>query len=497
MDEASASSDDEGCVPGTENCICEDDSDCGPGLVCASRQCTPEVDGSSSSTTEPGATTTTGTPSEPGTSSESSGDSTGPGETEGAECDPELGVLNGACDEDPSRPYCDASGTCVGCSALSDCVDVSPLSPVCDDSGRCVPCNADDIGACGGTAPVCDQMNMCAACTAHEECEIGACNFATGACFDAALYVDRSADCASGTGAPETPFCEIMDAVSQAVAGESLVVRVKPSGGAYTDQIQVAANRTVAIVRDGSGTVNLQVPNLDAVVANDNASAFLYNLRISGGMINIGVRCLNASVWLDRVQIEKREGHAIDGIGCTLTVRRSKIYDNNAGGLKLDKGDARVENTYIVQNGNSFADNSAIGLSGGANLDIVYTTIADNDAKNGVGESIHCAGAGDVSVRNAIVFGKAEATSVVCPDVTATDSVVDATALTGTGVIHEPQLDPAWFVAPATGNFAIKAGAPFADAATWLAGDPRVDYDGDPRITNDGTPDYTGADRPN
>jgi hypothetical protein len=273
-------------------------------------------------------------------------------------------------------------------------------------------------------------------------------------------------------------------------------VRVRPSLTSYVKQIQVAPGRVVAVVRDGVGTVTLEVPDLDALVINNGALAFLYNLRITGGANTPAVRCTStASAWLDRVLIEKRDGYAIDGAECDLTLRRTKLYKNNAGGLKLSGGDTLIENSYIVQNGNAFGSISAITAGASAMVDVVYSTIVDNDAMNG--ESLHCTNPGPVELRNAIVFGKSEASSVTCPTAMARDSVVDAPGLTGTNVIHEPVLEPAWFVAPATGNFAVKGGAPFEGVAVWRVGDPAVDYDGDARITDDGAMDYTGADRPN
>ncbi len=495
MQDTSASSEDGDCAHGTENCFCEDDSDCGPGLVCASRQCTPEG-GGSTSTTGVGGETTTGTTSEPGSSSESDGDSTEQSETVGLECRVDDGVINGAC-TDPEQPYCNPGGECVGCVELGGCAALPAITPVCNEAtGVCVQCTDDDLGSCDGTTPVCSAMNTCTACMEHEQCSSGACNFATGACFDTILHVDRSADCASGDGTPEAPFCEIQDAVSASVPGELTVAKVKPSPAPYTKQIQISAGRAIAVVRDGNGTVTLNVPDLDPIVVNDGAEAFLYNLRITGGTISKGLLCLNASVWLDRIQIDKREGHAVDAFGCALMIRRSKIHDNMAGGVKASDGTTRIENSYIVQNGNAFGDVAAVTLSSGADLDVVFSTIADNDAKVGMGDSLHCNGAGEVKLRNTILFGKSATSSVSCPGATVMDSVVDAPSLMGNGVVHEPELDPSWFIDPATGNFAIKTGAPFEGIAVWRVGDPSIDYDGEPRLTDDGATDYTGADRP-
>lgn len=483
---------------GGENCFCMDDSDCGPGLVCASRLCTPASEGTTSTSSTTEGESSTGTTSEPGTTFGPTGDSTGQSETSGTECDPAQGVANAMCD-DPQKPYCEPGGTCVDCTGIASCSDISDVAPVCDEaSGKCVVCTAEDTSACEGNTPVCGSLNTCVACTAHSECDSGACNFATGACFASILYVDQGATCAAGTGSMELPLCEIQQAVDK-VQNQPLVVRVRTSQTPYKNQVQVASGKTVAIVRDGNtGTVTLAVPNLDAVVVNNGALAFLENITITGGAAIPALRCTNlAKVWLDQVTIEKRDGYAIQGDECDVILRRSKLYENKAGGLRLSGGEARIENSYIVQNGNSFGSISAVHVGSSAAVDIVYSTIADNDAMGGVGESLHCQTPGPVSLRNSILFGKAANTSVICPTATAKDSVVDAMSLTGTNVQYETMLVPSWFNNPAMGDFSIKPGMPFQDVATWRVGDPSVDYDGDTRITADGTMDYSGADRPN
>lgn len=482
------------CVPGSEGCAC-DDGECEPGLQCASQLCIPEAQVTTSSGPPP-MTTTESTTEGPGTGTETTGDPTGPGETVGPECDPAEGLENKGC-EDPAAIYC-VDGQCVGCEGLASCTDVSAGTPACDaTSGQCVQCTATDASGCGGIKPVCDvDARTCTGCTDHAQCELGACNLASGACFEDALYVDRAADCGAGTGSPEAPFCEIQDAVATIFEGEQAVILVKPSPTPYSEQVQVGANRTVAIVRDGNGTVKLEVDGLDSMVVNDNAYAYLSDVQISKGSVNRGLFCLNGNLSLDRVQVVDRKGLGIEGVGCTLTVRRSRLYLNLGGGIKLNGGSARVENSFIVSNGGSFSAVAGVTLTGEATFDMLYGTLADNDGQAGVGDSLQCQGAGAVELRNAIVFGQSDATSVNCPGVITTTSVVDSASLTGDGVVTEPALDPSWFVSPAAGNFSIKADTPFKDVGVWRTGDPRVDYDGDARDLEDGAADFVGADRP-
>jgi hypothetical protein len=488
-------SDDTGCVPGSENCECTEDNGCDPGLQCASMRCIP-ADDPSTTTVPPPTTTTEETTEGPGTATETSGDSTGTTETGEPQCDPADGVENKAC-SDTGAPYCSAAGVCVDCSGIA-CADVAASTPTCDaGTGLCVQCTAEETGACAGTTPICDAAAAkCVACSDHEQCELGACNLATGACFESALYVDRAASCASGVGTVEAPFCEIADAVAEIQSNDPVVIRVKSSPAAYLKKVDISAGRTIAIVRDGNGLVQLEVDNNDSLATSDDSRVFLYNLQISEGTVHKGIVCLNGDLWLDKVAIVDRKGIGIDGVDCTLQIRRSKIFMNLAGGVRLNGGTARIENSYFASNGGNFADIAGLTLTNGASFEGLYLTLVDNDGKAGIGESLHCTAQGTVTLRNSIVFGQSSATSVSCGGATAETSVVDAMALMSDDVVVVPALDPDWFTSPASGDFSLKGGPPFEGVGVWHSGDPAIDYDGTPRPAEDGASDYVGADVP-
>ena len=95
-----------------------------------------------------------------------------------------------------------------------------------------------------------------------------------------------------------------------------------------------------------------------------------------------------------------------------------------------------------------------------------------------------------------VLFGQSQATSVSCDGATASDSFVDTMKFAGgDNVTVEASAQSAWFTGAATGDFHVKAGAPFAALGRWRTGDPAVDYDGDPRPDVDDSPDWAGADR--
>ena len=481
------------CPPGAQGCVCGEGASCEPGLLCASNTCIP---GNEVTTTASGPQTTTLDTEDSGVVTDATADTTEPtGTTEtGGECDPGAGLVNDACGG--PTPYCGAEGTCVGCAAIT-CADASASTPVCDaDTGQCVQCSEADTTACSGVTPLCDAPTAtCVGCTDHASCPSGACQLDTGACFEKVVHVDRASPC-GGDGSPELPYCEIQDAVAPIDQAEPTVVRVKPSATPYSKQVQVAANRTVAIIRDGGGVAKLEVDALDSLVVNDGATLYLSLMQISKGDVSKGILCSNAALRLDRTQIIDRPGLGIEGIACDLQLRQSRLYLNRAGAIKMTGGDLLVENSYVVSNGGSFAAVSGIVVSNMATVDIIYSTIVANDGKAGVEDSLDCSTAGPVKLRNSIVFGQSGVSSVDCTTATATTSVFDSEVLKGEGNTVIPFVEGDWFVAPDTGNFAVKSGPPFEDVGLWITGDPTVDYDGTPRPTTEGAKDFVGADRP-
>ncbi|SFD58390.1 hypothetical protein SAMN02745121_00735 [Nannocystis exedens] len=341
---------------------------------------------------------------------------------------------------------------------------------------------------------MCDPAaNACTSCVAHEQCPSGACNIATGACFEDALWVDRQAAC-DGDGSEEAPFCEIQDAIATIPTDTPTIVRVRSGPTTYKTKIDVGSNLIVAIAGEGgSATIDVDV---DALLVNDDARVYLKDLRFVGSSMSAGngLVCLNAEVWTDRVEFSSRESVAVDAIGCTLQIRRSRLYANPGGGIKVDKGKARIENSFVTSNGGNFSQYGGVHVVSGGELDIVYSTIIGNNS-DATADSLHCADPGPVTLRNVVLFGQSQATSVSCDGATASDSLVDSNLLAGRNVTVEVSAQSAWFKDAASGDFHVKAGAPFAELGRWRTDDPAVDYDGDPRPDVDLAPDWAGADR--
>ncbi len=479
------------CTPGALNCVCAANG-CDPGLVCASGVCVAggATSLSGSTTDEP---VTTGGSTDAGSTS-TTGTTGGSQTTSALECQGGPAVSSDCPSE---RPFCDGAGVCVDCKGLASCSDVDPTLPVCEPtSGACVECTADDTSACAGNTPICDvSLKACAKCTAHEQCPSGACDLALGACFpeDAILWVDRAAQ-PCGNGSQESPFCEIQEAVATLSPNVPTLIRVKPGAMYYKTKIDVASGAVVAIFGDG-GKATIDVAS-DSALVNDNARVYLNQLLFVGTAMNAGkgLVCLNADVWTDRVEFTSRKSVTIDAVDCGLRLRRSRLFQNSGGGLKLSGGTTRVENSFITSNGTAFSTFAGIYMTNNAELTAVYSTIIDNNATM-YADSLHCVNPGLITLRNSVIFGQSEPTSVNCAGAEATHSVVDSMAIAGEGTQKFPTVQAAWFKDPASGDFHIKALAPFKDVAKWTTGDPAIDFDGEARPAVDGTPDYAGADR--
>ncbi len=501
-DSSSEGTTDNGCEPGTLDCVCYEDDTCGPALICASNVCITDPAVTTAATTN-GVTTGSSTDSDSDTATSSGTGSSSTTTTAGPECEPGDGIENPACGE--GAPYCTSEGICVDCTEIS-CAEVSGETLACDaNSGLCAQCSADNADACSGVTPVCSGLtNTCVPCNEHTECESGACNLFSGACFpDKALWVDKGdASCGpNGGGTQEKPFCEIDDAVDSINKNSPTIVWVVPSASAYTGQVAVSSSQIVAIRSADSNLARLEV-NGKAGLTVYGGLALIDHLQIGYASEDPGVTCSSGgSIWVDDSRIVNRKQIGVDaGSNCELVFRRSEISANSGGGVQQSGGSLRMENTFVVGNGNGFSEVGGISTTQGAELDLVYVSLLANNSKNKTGKSMSCSAETSGLVENSIILDDdAGVASVECAGLTFEYSVLDNCKLaTGTNTCKENGLEAAWFVSPQTNNFHIKAGSmnPFKDAALWINGQPLTDYDGDPRPTVDGSVDYAGADVP-
>lgn len=495
----SGASDTSSCEPGTLECECREDQTCDSGLICASKICIddPLVTTTGVSTTTTGSATTDST-----TESSTGGVTSSSGATTSSpECDPAEGVLGNASCGDPSAPFCSLDGVCVDCSGIS-CAGLDAGKPVCDlDAVTCVECSADDASACSGETPICDvASSTCMGCSEHAQCETGACNLTTGACFPPSeLWVDKSVapgGCGIADGTQGKPFCEIQDAINTVPKNTPTIIRVVAAASPYTTPVNVLEARFVALLKVGASQARLEVVGASALTVAKSGNAFVDGLAIGGSSEDRGVVCNQGTVWLDNSKVVGRQDIGVDGVGCTLAVRRSLIAANTLGGVNLNTGGSLLlENSFVVNNGDLSSMVGGISLSGIEGASIAYSTIVANEASPGFGTSLHCPFLGQGEVLNSVILAKPGAISISC-SVEIGYSAVDAPKFGGMTNLVVDSYNPLWFKKPASNDYHLTATAPFKDVALWVNGQPKVDFDGDMRPTVDGTLDYAGADLP-
>lgn len=475
------------CIAGEEGCPCLDGGLCESGLLCASKMCVPGGDTTDDTTTSESTSTTGGT-----TTTTSVG-------TTGGDCSPADGSENELCVAmNPDAPYCSQSGTCVDCTGLAACLDPNPA---CDPlSGLCVECRPGDSVACTGTTPVCDgATNTCVPCTTHEGCPASACNMLTGECFDegVVLWVDAGdPGCSASGGSKREPLCSLKDAMIQVVeigGGGPAVVRIHK--GVYEGPVVLPGGKLVAIVSADPGagvTITGNAPSLLSVPAG--ATLIADGLEIAGNNGGVGVEVINGQLWLDRTKIHGNKSLGIEtALATNARVRTTLITGNSGGGIRIGGGVLRVENSYVTKNGSASSFDGGITVTGGGEIEVVYSSIIGNQAILGDPASLVCSDAGPVIVRNSVIVAE-DNESIAC-DATINYSAVD--------VFPGPMSTNMMLMSDSLGSYFIelggvyqaKPGTQLSTVAKWIAGDPGGDFDGDPRPLAEG-PDYAGADVP-
>jgi hypothetical protein len=398
--------------------------------------------------TDEGTLTTTGTPSGSETEETSATDAT----TTGAS-----GCVSSRECSDRGTPICEDE-VCVACTDAADgdaaCASKDAGSPACGSDGACVECTDGNPSACAGETPVCDVAgSTCVGCTYHEQCAgepLGACDMATGACFEGCVIeVD-------GDGGADTTTIEA------ALADGCVVIVHELDGGAdYNETLEV----------DGLTVALLGAPGESPVVQGTGGSATLS----VGGDANVYVQELTFSL------NGSAEGVAVDAASVWLD--RSRVVQNTGGGITVaGGGTATVRNCFV---GGDVSDIAAIDVAG-STAAILYSTLGGGF---GSAAALRCDGASMVDIRNALLVARTDDPELDC----VTDSVTRTITEADVG-----DMSTGWFGGYATGNFGLLPAAPddILTAARWNTGDPAVDIDGQSRPDVDGTPDVAGADVP-
>jgi len=402
----------------------------------------------------------------------------------------------GAC-ERTSQKYCGLhpmdydhcgipDGALLQCTGNSDCPSMD--LPRCNTSlGLCVACLADDD--CKSPKPRCDlNTNTCVACTSGADCTSGTCLFG-GTCQtpDNTAYVDS-------TSPGDNSDCSLAMPCLTVAAGIAVGKPFVHLHGAFAEDpgIVIADNVDVTLIGDPNTTYKRN-KNGSVITIGMGGHVGIQNLDISCGTgTGIGIQTKVGTFTFSQLTIHgcvmgANGGIFVNGNGATLTLTRSKIYDNGSNGVTLmGMVHFDITNTFIVHNGaaNVAAPAGGIALGMGTHTDrFAFNTVADNAVKPGMG-----------------IFG-----GVTCPMGFAARDNILAANLSGTTVSYTTANCDGGSLSAAmdTGfNFVNTTTTPYDYHVTIgsiavdsdLTPDTGVteDYDGDPRPVN-GIYDY-GAD---
>jgi len=354
---------------------------------------------------------------------------------------------------DPSRPFC-IDEVCVACSfaAAPDmaCAAADREAPLCVND-ECVQCSAEDATACSEITPLCDaEANACVACEFHEQCQdIGspACNFVTGACFDAAAAIE-----VDGTTAGS-----IQAAIDGVADGAERAIVLTDGGGLHT--VAIDGGKTIAIV---------------------SSNTSIREIRGGGDGPGIAISGRGTTVSLHRVWMSINQ----QGVGVSVEDEAHLYADSSRitplfshGGITLAAGTTGQLRNCMV--GGSTVDVSAVLVNGG-NLDAIYTSILGG-ALDSYG--LRCT-SGSATVRNSIVTTRGDNDALVCPGASVPNSAVENNG------------NPDWFSNYNAGDAHLTAAgqAQFTNIAIWEDGDPPFDFESHARPAIDGSADFPGAD---
>jgi hypothetical protein len=345
-----------------------------------------------------------------------------------------------------AKPICDAtSQTCRQCSSSVDdtqCAAHGNGKNHCNTTSHvCVECNMNS-DCTTSTKPVCDTgTNTCRACAANSECPSlgtwpeggatgGVCN-GDGSCATAGsvAFVDNrgiNSTCStvhpSPAGTAADPYCDIAAGVATTKA-IVLVEGQTPAATSTYGKVSITANKNVRIVGPGQGAAataeiydatNAEL-NVTLSGAGTNAVVVIDGLVIgdaTNSSVQDAIDCsatsgatIKLTIVHSNIQHSSKVG--LTATSCDITMDQDIVQNNTAGGISLGSTDFTVQNTVIANNGTTSTSFGGIQMTGNGpavRAQLINITIADNSAKNQVGDysAIDCGGTAP-AILNAVV----------------------------------------------------------------------------------------------
>jgi hypothetical protein len=254
--------------------------------------------------------------------------------TDGAPCDQTHPCME-------PTPFC-LDMQCVECGGDPDCADND--LPVCGPNNTCIGCSEDND--CDGRGDVCQPDGFCA-----EEARV--------------IYTDPEG-LMSGTCDRASP-CDLFYAVDQVLGDDARdIIHLAPG----QHDIPSALDVRNSVMFLGRGAEIRYLGADDNVIEIDTTAGLdvaLYYVEITGGNGSFpsgnGIRCdLQSSLTIREVSVHDNDQSGLLVRDCTADLGRAEIYDNNAGGVLLERGRLTVLDSIIRINTGAAGITALMGI---------------------------------------------------------------------------------------------------------------------------------------
>lgn len=291
--------------------------------------------------------------------------------------------------ERTSAKYCELHGlsdpqSCGYMDAPIDTPKTCTADPQCTPgrcntmSMQCVQCLTE--ADCPSTSPFCDpQTNTCGACRTNADCAESAACLPNGQCAASSdvIYADATSGSDTSPCTKAAPCLTIKHALTKLTTSMSTIKLT----GAF-DEAVVFTKQTATILAD-PGTTLASTGGTAIAFGMTGSNIQIFDLEIAHTKNSAASIAAGNKLSLTRTSIHDcgMVGLAVAG---TLTLSRSRVYANPAGGIALANGAIfDITNNFIHHNGSDATAFGGVSIGTTGQSTFEFNTVVANDAKGG------------------------------------------------------------------------------------------------------------------
>lgn len=325
-------------------------------------------------------------------------------------------------------------------------------------SMQCVQCLTESD--CPSASPFCDpQTNTCGACRTNADCPDSMACLPNGQCAASSdvIYADATTGSDTNPCTQAAPCKTIKHALTKLTTSLSTI----KLSGAF-DEAVVFTKQTATILAD-PGTTLASSGGTAIAFGMTGSNIQIYDLEIAHTKNSAASIGAGNKLALTRVSIHDC-GMAALAVAGSLTLSRSRVYSNPAGGISLANGSIfEITNNFIHHNGTDATAFGGVSIGTTGQSTFEFNTVVDNDAKAGganVG-GVACVATGFRAPNNII------ARNALMSDPSAPNANVKPPACDFSGSVIETDVANLAFVDPTTTfDYHIGSASAAKDAST-------------------------------